>query len=92
MPSDGISPAVMLSPYAKKRVRPSLGGLRTVTAKVQGVAARAFASVTVQVTVVVPTAKAVPAAGVQVGPVSGVEPPMTTGEPYDTATGSPSSD
>ena len=70
----------MLSPNARNRVSVSFGGDRTVTPNVQELA-RALKSVTVQVTVVDPTEKPVPLAGVQVGPVSGAEPPVTVGVP-----------
>jgi len=86
-----ISPAVMLSPNARNRVRLSLGGGSTVTMNVQA-SVRAWASITVQLTVVEPTLNAVPAPGVQVGPVKGVTPPATIGVPYPTNADRPSGD
>jgi hypothetical protein len=81
----------MLSPKATKRLTLNFGGTVTVTAKVQ-TSARALESVTVHATVVVPTPKFDPVAGVQVGPTSGASPPVTVGSEYTTETGPPSGD
>jgi hypothetical protein len=70
----------MLSPNARSLVKESRGGGCTVTPNVQELE-RALKSVTVQVTVVDPTEKPVPLAGVQVGPVNGLAPPATVGAP-----------
>ena len=69
------TPAVMLSPKARKFVAVSCGGLVTLTWNVQE-AARSPASRAVQVTFVDPTAKVDPLGGVHVV-ATGAVPPET---------------
>ena len=71
------SPAVMLSPKARKCVRANCGAGATTTLKVQ-LAVTAAASVAVQPTEVVPTENTWPGAGVQ-ATVTGGRPPETAG-------------
>ena len=76
------SPAVTLSPNARKLVRCSVGTRETVTEKLQ-VAERESASVAVQLTLVEPSGNDAPEAGVQ-ATVTGVRPPDTVGAGYAT--------
>src|SRR5207247_10553726 len=79
----------MLSPNAMNRVRAGLGDNCTTTGNAHD-ADRAFESVTVHVTAVVPGAKRDPLDGLQVGPVSGAEPRATIGAPKVTIAPDPS--
>src|SRR5438874_1874562 len=79
----------MLSPKAMNRVSASLSGNCTTTGNAHE-ADRAFESVTVHVTPVMPGAKREPLDGLQVGPVSGVEPRATIGAPKLTIAPDPS--
>src|SRR5579862_8571122 len=92
IPAEAVpsSPHVMLSPNARKEVVVSLGGGSTTTGKVQD-AARAFASLVEQVTVVVPTGNVAPLTGVQLV-LSGAWPPVTVGAPNETGCPDPSSE
>jgi hypothetical protein len=77
----------MLSPNARNRVNDSFGTAAvgdTTTSKEHGAALRAFASLTVQVTVVVPTGNLDPLTAVQTGVASGGVPPLALGAPKTT--------
>jgi hypothetical protein len=75
----GVSdPSVMLSPNARNLVALKRPGRVTVTEKVQD-ADCCWASMAVQLTVLAPTGKEAPLAGVQVD-VSGCTPPFTRGD------------
>src|SRR5258708_20949011 len=77
----------MLSPKARNCVTASIDGIGggvTTTSNEHGAALRAFASLTVHVTVVVPTGNFVPLAAVQDGVVSGGAPPFALAAPKTT--------
>jgi hypothetical protein len=80
-------PSVTLSPNAMKRVRPSVGSTRTVTVNPHD-DDRPAPSDAVHVTFVVPGAKSVPLAGLQLTE-TGTAPPAATGVWNATASGAP---